>query len=119
MSGNEENGVGFLESFDESEAVETEEVVVIHDGENERHCIVLAIAELNGDEFAMLAPQDQLIDGEEDDEESNLELFIFRYRVDEKGHEVFEGIEDDGLFEQVRDFFSTLIDQGEEDEEAN
>lgn len=118
MSGNEENGIGFLESFDESEAVQTEEVVVIHDGENERHCIVLAIAEMNGDEFAMLAPQDQLADGDEDEEESDLELFLFRYRVDEKGNEVFEGIEDDTLFERVRDFFSTLIDT-DEDEDAN
>ena len=114
MSGTEENGVGFLETFDESEAVETEEVVVIHDGESERHCIVLAVAEMNGEEFAMLAPQDQLTDGEDDDEEGNLELFLFRYRVDEKGHEVFEGIEDDALFEHVRDFFATLIDTDEE-----
>ena len=118
MSGKEENGVGFLETFDESEAVQTEEVVVINDGESERHCIVLAVAELNGDEFAMLAPQDQLVDGDEDDEESDLELFIFRYRLDEAGHEVFEGIEDDGLFEVVRDFFSTLIDT-EDEEDVN
>ena len=110
MSGNEENGVGLTESFDESEELHTEELVIIHDGESERHCVVLAIAEFDGDEFALLAPQNQLLDAPEDEEDASLELFIFRYRLNENEDEVFEGIEDDTLFEQVREFFSTLID---------
>jgi hypothetical protein len=124
MSGNEENGVGTTESFDESEQVHTEELVIIHDGEADRHCVVLVIAEMDGDEFALLAPQNQLHDAPEDEDEASLELFIFRYRLNEQGDEVFEGIEDDTLFEQVREFFSTLIDtesanDEDEDEDVN
>ncbi len=117
MSGQDENGHGFSDGFDESEDVESEELVMIDDGNGERACVVLAIAEMDGQEFALLAPSEQLADVPEGEDEGQLELFIFAYGVNEDGIETYEGIEDEALFAQVREFFSTLIDTDEEDED--
>lgn len=119
MGDPDENGHGFTDGFDESEDVESDELVTIHDGERERECVVLAIAEMNDQEFALLAPAEQLTDVPEGEEEGELELFIFAYSVNDEGQEVYEGIEDEELFERARAFFSTLIDTDEDDDDVN
>ena len=119
MGGPDENGHGFSDGFDESEDVESDELVIIHDGESERECVVLAVAEMNGQEYALLAPANQLNDVPEDEEEGELELFIFAYSIDDEGQEIYQGIEDEAIFDQARAFFSTLIDTDEEEEDVN
>lgn len=115
--GGDENGAGFSDGFDETEDVGDDEVVVIVDGDREVACVVLAVAEIEDKEYALLAPAEQLEDVPEDEEEGQLELFIFEYGVNEEGLETYTGIEDEGLFERVRDFFSTLIDTDTEEDE--
>jgi len=111
----EENGDGILESFDESEEIEDDELVPIVDDEGvERACVVLAVAEVEGQDYALLAPADQLSDEEGED----LELFLFTYEVDEDGTEVFGGIEDEDVYEKVRDYFSTLLGEQMAGDEA-
>ncbi len=119
-AGPEDNGHGFTDGFDDSEGLEDTDLVTIHDGERERVCVVLAIAEMDGRQFALLAPRDQLQDVPEDEDEAELELFIFAYSVGDDGIEVYEGIEDEALFDKVRDFFATLIDtEADDDEDVN
>ena len=116
--GGDDNGHGFTDGFDESETVETDELVVIHDGEQERPCVVLAIAEMDDQEYALLAPADQLGDVPEGEDEGELELFIFAYSVTDDERPLFSEILDEQVFERVRAFFSTLIDT-DEDEDYN
>lgn len=118
MGGKDGNGTD-PEGFDESPDLESEELVRILDGDRERACVVLAIAEMDGQEYALLAPAEQL-DEPDSEEEGEFELFIFKYGVNDEGIETYEGIEDEALFGKVRDFFSTLIvteDEHDHDEE--
>ena len=109
-----DNGAGFHDGFDESEEVDEDELVQIVDQGREIACVVLAVAEVDDQEYALLAPAAQL--GEDDDDEE-LELFIFRYIVTEDAVETFEGIEDDALWERVQQFFATLMDAEDADDE--
>lgn len=111
----EENGDGILEGFDESEEIEDDELVPIVDDEGvERLCVVLAVAEVEGRDYALLAPAEQL----SDEEGEELELFLFTYEVDDDGTEVFGGIDDEDTYLKVRDFFSTLLGEEMQSEDA-
>ena len=73
MGEEHENGAGLHDGFDENEDVSEDELVQIEDDGVVYNCAVLAIAESEGQEYAMLAPADQLSDAEE---EGELLLFI-------------------------------------------
>ena len=90
--------------FDPSETVTFED----EEG-NEHHCVVLAITEHGGDEYAMLAPVTQV----ENNEQEELELYLFRYEVAEDDTEEFSYIEDESVFAAVQEIFSAMF--GEED----
>jgi len=107
MGEEHENGAGLHDGFDENEDVSEDELVQIEDDGVVYNCAVLAIAESEGQEYAMLAPADQLSDAEE---EGELLLFIVQYTVTEDDEEIFSSIEDDATYERVREFFSTLIE---------
>lgn len=106
------NGEGHVDELDESQTLEDDDVVTFTDEDgNEHRCAVLAIAEVEGRDFALLAPVDQLDD---EDEDEALELFIFAYGEDDEGLETFSYVEDEALYDRVKDFFSTLVEEGEE-----
>lgn len=112
----DENGEGHVDSFDESEEIEEEDIVTIVDEEgNERDCVVLAVAEVDGQDYALLAPAEQL----DDDEGQELELFIFTYEVDDEEMEMFGFVEDEAVYEKVREFFSTLISQEDDEDDED
>jgi uncharacterized protein YrzB (UPF0473 family) len=117
--GNEEdeNGQGHLDSFDDSEEIDEDDIVTIVDEDGtERNCVVLAVAEVEGRDYALLAPAEQL----QNEEGAELELFIFTYDIDDDDEtEVFGWVEDEAVYERVREFFSTLIAQEQEDEEED
>lgn len=108
----DENGQGHVDTFDESEEIDDEDVVTLVDEEgNERDFAVLAVAEVEGQDYALLAPTEQL---QENDEGGELELYIFTYDIDEEDDtEQFGEVADEATYEKVRDFFSTLISQEE------
>lgn len=73
---------------------------------------LLAVVELEGLDYGMLAPVDQLLD--EDDEEP-LEMHLFRYVEQEDGTVAFHEIDDEDTYVAVRDYCMTLVDLGDVD----
>lgn len=80
-------------------------ILVAEDGE-ELHFVLLAVVEHEGEDYAMLATEEQLLDESTDE----LEVFLFHYQVDDEGLEVYGPIEDDDTYEAVAAFCSTLMD---------
>lgn len=102
MSGDEEvEDIG----FDEESAFDIEDLVSVvgPDGVSVP-CVLLAVIEHEGGEYAMLTPQ---TDAEGDDD---LELLLAAYQEDPDGTAHFLPIQDDGVYEQVRAFCATLIE---------
>lgn len=103
-----------VEGFDESEEIEDIVMITDEDG-NQIECIVLAIMEVDGVDYAMLAP----VEGVEGDDGDDVELFLFTYSEDEeKEEEYFGPIEDDATYEKVREAFAQLMEQADEDEDG-
>jgi uncharacterized protein YrzB (UPF0473 family) len=116
MSGSD-NGIGHVDSFDESEEIQENEVVEIEDEDGNSHsCVVLAIIEHAEQDYAMLAPAAQLTEPE-NGEEAELEIFLFQYDVTDDGVECYSYIEDPERFEEVRTFCATLMEQEGLDED--
>ncbi|MEZ4240095.1 MAG: DUF1292 domain-containing protein [Myxococcota bacterium] len=110
----EDNGDGHIDEFDESEGFDPADLVTITDEDGvEIDCAILAVIEHDDDEFALLGRLDQL---REDVDE--LEMFIFRYTIEDDGTQTFAAIEDDETYDAVRDAFSLLISQEDGDEDG-
>jgi uncharacterized protein YrzB (UPF0473 family) len=108
MGGDEENGDGHVDTFDESEEFDPSDLVTITDENGAPvECAIVAVIEHEGGEYALLARVEQLV-AEEGDE---IEMFIFRYSVDDDGNQTFDSVDDDAEYEAVRDEFSTLMNQ--------
>ena len=69
---------------------------------------------MDGDEFAMLSPLDQV----EDDEQPELELFLFTYKETDEGYAEFGEIEDDATYQAVQAYCATLLDTDEDDDDG-
>lgn len=101
-----DNGEGHMDAVDEGEDVTELDTVEFEDEEGNLHMfVILAIAEHEGSDYAMLAPEVQLLDEDGDE----LELYLFQV-VEEDGEELFTTIEDDATYAAVREFFDTLMD---------
>ncbi len=99
------------ESLDENDALDPTEVVTFTDEEGvAHHCVVLAVIEHAGTDYAMLAHVDEV---QSEDEDGELELFLFRYEVDEEDTEVFSYIEDEATYAAVQVACETLLTAGE------
>lgn len=109
MADNDTNGSGHVEELDESEGLEVVEFT--DDDGNTYTAAILAVVEVDELDFAVLAPVEQL----EDENAEELELFLFHYGEDEDGNEVFAYIEDEELYNKVRDAAASLLDAAEAD----
>ncbi len=106
------NGEGHVDELDESQDIDSDDIVAFTDEDGVEHrCVILAVAEVEDADYALLAPIDQL----EDDTSEELELFIFAYGEDEDGLETFSYIDNEERYELVRSFFATLMDSEEEE----
>lgn len=115
MSGPEDNGDGHVDSFDESEEIFEGDKVTIMDEDGAKYeCAVLAVIEHEGQEYALLGRLDQL----EPDDADAVEVFVFRRSEDDEGNEFFESIEDEELYETVRREFAVLMDQMDDEDDA-
>lgn len=105
----EENGDGHVDTFDESEEFDPSDLVTITDEDGtDIDCAIVAVLDYEGQDYALLARVDQLGDDEDGDE---IELFVFLYRVDDEGNQLFSFVEDDATYEAVRGEFSVLMAQ--------
>ncbi len=110
----EDNGEGLVDEFDDSEDLDEEDLVTITDEEgNEIECAILGVLEHEDREYALLAPVAELTE----DEGEEIQMFIFLYGVDDEGNQTFSYIEDDKLYEAVRDEFAKLMREDSSDEE--
>lgn len=109
------NGEGHVEELDDSQEIDGEDLVTLVDEDgNEHEFVVLAVVELEGDQFAMLSPVDQV----EDEETEELELFLFTYEETDEGYVNFGEIEDDDVYQAVQEYCATLLEtDADEDEE--
>ena len=107
-----ENGLGHVEELDESDELE---VVEFTDEEGVTYtAAILAVLQVDDQDYAVLAPVEQL----EDDDGDELELFLFLYGEDDEGNEFFSYIEDESVFNKVQEAAAALLDEGAEIDEA-
>jgi hypothetical protein len=93
-----------VESFlDQADDEDGTEVVIFEDDEgNALEFAWLAVVEVDDQEYAMMAPIEDIEGGEA------LELYLFRYDEDEDESASFSEIEDEETYERVREFCVTL-----------
>ena len=80
-------------------------VTLTLDNDEEIECAVLTIYEVDEKEYIALLPLDE--DGENEDGE----VFIYRYAETEDGEPTLENIEDDDEYEAAADAFDEWIDE--------
>lgn len=110
MGENGTNGVGHVEELDESDELE---VVEFSDEEGNTYtAAILAVIEVDDQDYAVLAPVEQL----EDERSEEMEIFLFHFTEDDDGNEVFSYIEDEAVFQKVRLAAAALLDEDDEDD---
>ena len=86
--------------------------VVMQDGV-ERECQIIAIYEIEGQDYVALLPLEQIEDAEVGEE---VETDVFFYRYDEKGDEIQLSIlGSDEEFNVVREVFEQIIEESDEE----
>lgn len=114
MSGDPTNGEGHVDGLDESDVITEEDRVILVDQDgNEHQFVLLALLDVDDQEYAVLGPEDQLTDPSLEE----VELSFFRVQVDENDEqERFEPVEDDEEFERVRAACADLLGLAELEE---
>jgi uncharacterized protein YrzB (UPF0473 family) len=100
-----DNGEGTIETLDESENIETDDLrtLVDEDG-NEVEFLLLAIIQHEGNDYALLSPMSEI-----EKDTPDMEVFVMEYEIRD-GQEHFEGVEDEDTFNAVSAFASTLFE---------
>ncbi len=80
----------------------------------ERSFQSLAMVEVEGKRYAVLAPAEADLDDESDEE---IELYLFEHEVDEEGDEIFSEIEDEETWNKVQAAAEAMLLAGEGDGE--
>jgi uncharacterized protein YrzB (UPF0473 family) len=106
---------GSVDALDESDEFPDETVTFKDEDGVEHECVVLAVVEVEGQDYAMLAAADQMHD---DDEDNEVETYVFEYSVDDEGFEHFAFIEDEARYQRVVQVCATLMAEGDDDEDA-
>lgn len=89
---------------------DSEDIVVFKDEEGVEHrCMIILISEFDGGVYAALSPVDSL------EGEGDLEAFLFEVIEDDEG-QTFGYIEDEGRYEAVAAFMSSVLEEGGEAE---
>lgn len=98
--------------------MEIEDYILLSDEDgNEIEHILLEVMEVDGVEYALLAPVESA-EYEDGDDGDDVELLICTYAEDEeKGEEHFGPIEDDATYEKVREAFARFMEHADEEEE--
>lgn len=91
--------------------VDDEDIVILADEDgNEGSFVFLTVLDHAEENYALLAPLAQM----QDEEDEQLDVYIFRYSVDDAGDELFEPIDDEALIDSIgakaEAFFAEVID---------
>ena len=112
--GNRDDEEEKVETFDESDEMDDDIVVITDEDGKVFNCMVLAVMEVEGREYAMLSP----VEGLEGEDGDDVELFLFTYDQDEeRDQETFGPIDDDATYEKVREAFAELMEQSDDEDE--
>jgi len=105
-----ENGVsdnGTLDGLDETDDLAGPDVVTLEDDEgNTMDFALLAVVEVEQQDYALMTPVEQI----EDEAGDSMDLFLFQYDETDDGSASFSEIDDEDTYLRVRDFCSTLVD---------
>ncbi|MEN0064843.1 MAG: DUF1292 domain-containing protein [Myxococcota bacterium] len=112
MAGSEdENGEGHVHGFDDSEEITDDDVMVFEDENGvEREGLIVAVIEHEGVDYAVVQPLDQLTEEDGDDEEDEIETYVFTVMSTAEGEVAYGEVEDEAAFNAVCDAFSELMD---------
>jgi uncharacterized protein YrzB (UPF0473 family) len=106
------NGQGHIDGLDESEIITDEDRVILIDEEGkEYNFVLLALLEVEGQDYAVLGPEDQLTDP------SLEEVELSFFRVSPGGgpdEERFEAVEDEAEFNKVQAACADLLGLNED-----
>lgn len=103
------------EEIELEEEMELEEeptlLLSLEDG-TEITCIVLSIYEIDGQEYIALLPENQ-----DEENEEEMDVYIYRFAEDEEGNPLLDNIEDDAEYEKAVNAFNDLFEEEGELEE--
>ncbi|MBW1880115.1 MAG: DUF1292 domain-containing protein [Deltaproteobacteria bacterium] len=114
MGQDPDNGQGHVDGLDESEIITDEDrVILIDEDGNEHPFVLLALLEVEGQDYAVLGPEDQLTDPSLEE----VELSFFRVSPgSSEDEECFEAVEDDEEFEKVQAACADLLGLNEDED---
>ena len=98
------------EDRDQDALDDDDRVVLVGEDGEETTFAILAVVEFEELDYALLAPEAQVVD----DDGEVLELFIFRFEEDEEGTQRFSPVENDETYERVQTFCLALLESDEE-----
>ncbi len=111
MPGNQDEEA--IDQLDESAEFDENETVRFVDEDGKEHeCVVLAVVEYEGQDYALLAEASQV-----DDDGDDVEVYLFEYRIDDEGVEHYAFIEDEKRYAEVQAFCATIMEQDEGDDD--
>lgn len=91
-----------------------DDIVTLVDADgNETDFAMLGTVEVEGDTYAMLTPESQL-----DNEDENMEVVLMHFEQDEDGGMSFSDIEDEELYAKVQAAAEAAFAEGAEEDEA-
>ena len=98
------------EGLDQADDLAGPDIVVLVDEDgNEVEFALLAVVEVEEQDYALMTPIEQI----EDEESDSMDMFLFQYDEDEDGAASFSEISDEETYVRVRDFCATLVDMDE------
>ncbi len=101
------------EELEDEEWEEEDRIVITFDDDTESECVILEIFPVEDREYVALVPVEDL---ENEDEEAEIEILLFRYEEDENGEMLISDIETDEEYEKVSAAADRVLSE-EDDEE--
>lgn len=94
-----DNGNGHVDQLDDSEEIHEDDIVILVDDDGDEYrFVLLALIELDSGDYAVLAPEEQILDKTRED----VDLTFCEVVRSPDGTEKFNQVEDDDTFQAVK-----------------
>jgi uncharacterized protein YrzB (UPF0473 family) len=104
--GKDEGDEGEEETLDETSSFDdAERVVMVGEDGTEQTYVVLAVLDVDGTDYAMLASEGELAE-----DAGDMTVFLFEYGEDDDGRPVLSEIDDDDRYDEVYRMCASLVD---------